>query len=125
MTLNFLGNGSYQKSISSHMYNSMSQSSSSRFIAIVCDLMVRKLLPIWVTFPTTQEGMRLIKEGFFLKWGMAGVIGAVDGTHVKIVAPASTDENHPPHLYIDRKGNHSINVMLVDITTIGRPYIYL
>lgn len=44
---------------------------------------------------------------------MRGIIGAVDGTHVEIVAPPITDVLHPPVVYINRKGKYSINVMLV------------
>jgi hypothetical protein len=29
------------------------------------------------------------------------------------MAPPSTDEDHPPHVYIDRLRQYSINVMLV------------
>ena len=40
--------------------------------------------------------------------GFAGVIGCIDGTHVRIQAP-SLYEN----VYVNRKGYHSINVQLV------------
>jgi hypothetical protein len=39
---------------------------------------------------------------FYEKYGLRGVIGAIDGTLVNITAPPSTDEDHPPHVYIDR-----------------------
>ena len=37
-----------------------------------------------------------------------GVIGYVDGTHVNIIAPTEHE-----HLFVDRRGNHSMNVQLV------------
>lgn len=40
-------------------------------------------------------------------------MGAIDGTHVEILAPPVADLNHPPHVYINRKGKYSINVMLI------------
>ena len=50
---------------------------------------------------------------FYRKYGVRGVIGAIDGTHVEIVAPPATDEENPPFVFINRKGRHSMNVMLV------------
>lgn len=44
---------------------------------------------------------------------MHGIIGAVDGTHIKITAPPITDEDYPPHAYRNKKELYSINVMLV------------
>ncbi|KAK4882999.1 hypothetical protein RN001_006318 [Aquatica leii] len=41
------------------------------------------------------------------------VVGAIDGTHVEIQAPPQTDEEHPPFVYLNRKGRLSINVMLI------------
>ncbi|XP_058840830.1 putative nuclease HARBI1 [Topomyia yanbarensis] len=49
-----------------------------------------------------------IKLGFYAKTGFPGVIGCVDGTHVSIIPPA-----RDKHLYYNRKGFHSLNVMLV------------
>ncbi|XP_067642467.1 putative nuclease HARBI1 [Eurosta solidaginis] len=42
------------------------------------------------------------------KHGIPSVIGCIDGTHVRIIAPA---ENK--HLYYNRKGYYSLNVMLM------------
>lgn len=43
------------------------------------------------------------------------MVGVIDGTHVDIIAPPVADIDHPPFVYINRKGKHSINVMLVCI----------
>jgi len=50
---------------------------------------------------------------FYEKWGCCGVLGVIDGTYVEIISPPVTDDNHPLFVYINRKGKHSINVMLV------------
>lgn len=112
ITLNFLGYGSYQKSLCGFSYNMMSQPSTSRCIELICTYIVR-LMPKYVKFPTTPEELAAVKQGFFDKKGIRGVIGAVDGTHVQIIAPSRTDDEHPPTTYIDRSGNYSINVMLI------------
>ncbi|CAL1672498.1 unnamed protein product [Lasius platythorax] len=44
---------------------------------------------------------------------MRGILGAIDGTHVEIIAPSVNNLEHPPFVYINRKGKHSINVMLI------------
>jgi len=43
---------------------------------------------------------------------MKGILGAIDGTHVEIIAPSVNDLD-PPFVYVNRKGKHSINVMLI------------
>jgi len=45
---------------------------------------------------------------------MPGIIGAIDGTHVEIIAPPNNNVD-PPFIFLNRKGKHSINVMLVSI----------
>ncbi|XP_067633779.1 putative nuclease HARBI1 isoform X2 [Eurosta solidaginis] len=49
------------------------------------------------------------KEYFFEKTGFPGVIGCVDGTHIKILAPRKQYQ----HLYYNRKGFFSLNAMIV------------
>ncbi|XP_054727491.1 putative nuclease HARBI1 [Anastrepha obliqua] len=48
-----------------------------------------------------------------------GIIGCVDGTHVKIVAPRKEVQ----HLYYNRKGFYSINAMIVCDHTMKITYI--
>ncbi|XP_046873620.1 putative nuclease HARBI1 [Hypomesus transpacificus] len=40
--------------------------------------------------------------------GFPNVVGAIDGTHVRLQAPSSDE-----HLYVNRKGYHSINVQAI------------
>lgn len=46
--------------------------------------------------------------GFYAVAGFPNVIGAIDGTHIPIIRP-TVDE----HLYVNRKGYHSVNVQCV------------
>ena len=48
------------------------------------------------------------KRNFFLRGGSPGVIGCVDGTHVRIQV-SSEDEA----VYVNRKGWHSVNVQAI------------
>lgn len=43
---------------------------------------------------------------------MPGILAALDGAHISIQAPPNDDEETPGYLYRNRKGYHSINVML-------------
>ena len=47
-------------------------------------------------------------EGFFQLGGFPGVVGAVDGTHIGLKPPG--DE---ARVYMNRKGNYSINVQVI------------
>lgn len=50
---------------------------------------------------------------FWINHRFPGAIGCIDCTHVAIISPPKNDENYPEHIYINRKGYHSINVQLV------------
>lgn len=112
-TLNFYGHGSYQRGIGSSSWNCLSQPMISRSIKTVSRLITDHLMDKWMKFPINNISKTSVKEGFYNKWGMRGVIGVIDGCHVEIIAPPMTDEDHPPFVYINRKGKHSINVMAI------------
>ena len=56
----------------------------------------------------TGDQMPDIKSSFEEEGGFSGIIGVVDGTHIRIRAP-----EHEPEAYINRKKFQSINVQLV------------
>lgn len=47
---------------------------------------------------------------FYKKFGWPGVLGCIDGTLVAIIRPSMHEER-----YYNRKGYHSLNVMIVSI----------
>ena len=47
------------------------------------------------------------KRAILFSGSFSGVIGAIDGTHIPIIAPAKDE-----HLFVNRKGFHSINVQV-------------
>ncbi|XP_076284711.1 uncharacterized protein LOC143211135 [Lasioglossum baleicum] len=65
------------------------------------------IAPRFITWPRGQVAVNVMQE-FEKSCGFPNVIGAIDGTHIKIRAP-SEDANS----YINRKGFHSINVQVI------------
>ncbi|XP_054755070.2 putative nuclease HARBI1 [Lytechinus pictus] len=62
-----------------------------------------------IKFPCTQEEVRDTQRRFFLLASFPNVVGAIDGTHVRINGvPLGAAE----HLFVNRKGFYSINVQL-------------
>ncbi|XP_054746643.1 putative nuclease HARBI1 [Anastrepha obliqua] len=68
----------------------------------------RRLPDGWIQFPVTAEEKSKIATAFYIKHKIPSVVGCVDGTNVKIIAPSENS-----HLYYNRKGYYSLNVMLV------------
>ncbi|XP_052260728.1 putative nuclease HARBI1 [Dreissena polymorpha] len=58
-----------------------------------------------IKFPTTDRHKSIIKQNFFKIAGFPSVIAAIDGTHVRIIAPHEHEEQ-----YVNRKHYHSVNV---------------
>lgn len=40
-------------------------------------------------------------------------MGVIDCTHIAITPPKKNDDTYPEHIYVNRKGYHSINTQLV------------
>ncbi|XP_067648044.1 putative nuclease HARBI1 [Eurosta solidaginis] len=66
-----------------------------------------------IEFPRTVEEEYIVKTGFFRKFGIKSTIGAIDCTHIAIVAPPSNNVERPLSQYLNRKGYYSINVEAV------------
>lgn len=107
--LRFFAEGGYQTGVGKDHDVGLAQSSFSKVLTEVLDVFGTYLCPRWVQFPTTQEEKAKIALSFYGKHKIPGVVGCVDGTHVRIIAPS---ENK--HLYYNRKGYFSLNVMLVE-----------
>lgn len=105
--LRFFAEGTYQKGVGRQVDVSLSQSTLSAVLSEVLDVFETCLCDRWIVWPTKDE-MQEIALSFYQKFKMPGVVGCIDGTHVKIVAPRSNK-----HLYYNRKGYYSMNVLLV------------
>lgn len=48
-----------------------------------------------------------------MKFGFPDVLGCVDGTHISIISPPVEHPIYPAASYYNRKGNTSINTLIV------------
>ncbi|VDL73941.1 unnamed protein product [Nippostrongylus brasiliensis] len=80
-----------------------SQSTVSRVIRDVSEVFWRRRNE-FILWPTEEE-QTAMSERFFDICRIPKVVGAIDGTHVKIIAPTESEDS-----YVNRKGYHSINV---------------
>lgn len=56
----------------------------------------------------TEAEIAASKQHFLQNFGIPGVVGCVDGTHIRITKP-----HKDPSLFYNRKGYFSINAMIV------------
>lgn len=85
--LRFYAEGGYQTGIGKDSDVSVAQCSVSKVLTEVTNIFEEHLCPRWITFSTTEESKRQIATAFYIKHGIPSVIGCVDGTHVRIIAP--------------------------------------
>lgn len=111
-TMRILAEGSYQKSAGNDFNIGLSQSSISKVLKECIDVMYDELCPRWIYFHMDEYERDEIKDYFYRKTGFPGVIGCIDGTHVKILPPREEER----FKYYNRKGFCSLNVTVVSIT---------
>lgn len=95
--------------VGSDAFSAISQPMICRYISKYSDVIVNHLSPIYIQFPRSNDNINAKKELFFQKYGLPGIIGVVDGTHVAVTALSHEIEN----AYMNRKGFHSINVQII------------
>ena len=71
-----------------------------------------------IQFPHTVAAQHHTKQGFYELAQFPNVLGAIDGTLINIKAP-TRDE----HLYVSRKGGHSLNVLAVCDSKLKYTYV--
>lgn len=72
-----------------------------RVVKVLCNLR-----SYFIKWPSQQE-CNETSERVRAMWHFPGVIGSVDGTHIRISAP-----NDQPDAYINRKGFHSLQLQV-------------
>ncbi|XP_054745868.1 putative nuclease HARBI1 [Anastrepha obliqua] len=105
--LRFFAEGGYHTGVGKDHDVGLAQSSFCKALADVLFIFEQYLCPRWIQFPETAEEKSKIAIAFYIKHKIPSVVGCVDGTHVEIIA---LSENS--HLYYNRKGYYSLNVML-------------
>lgn len=116
--LHFLAHGSYQKSVAQDRLTGMSQPALSRCIHEVINVIVNHLSNNFIKFPRNPVEIANVKNGFFRKHEIPGIIGCIDCTHVKIVTPSFFQLDNPPNVFMNRKNFYSINCQLIcDVNT--------
>lgn len=113
ITLRYLATGSFQLTTADTI--GISQPSASKCISSITRK-IASLAPNVITFPDEAEA-RTIQIGFYNLVPsrhpggkpFPGVIGAVDGTHVKVLAPGAPNRE----IFRDRKGEISLNIQAI------------
>ena len=104
IALQFYACGTFQRTVGDTI--KISQSSVSRIVNLVSTSLSRKLAE-FVRWPLNTD-IPNIQRGFFNIAGFPGIVGLIDGTHIRITAPSEHEEQ-----YVNRKNFHSINVQVV------------
>ncbi|XP_018359008.1 PREDICTED: putative nuclease HARBI1 isoform X3 [Trachymyrmex cornetzi] len=100
--------------IGKNIYMGVSQPTVSRNINEIIDIMSRpEIMNQWIKFPSTLAEFNELRTQFYRKFEFPGTIGCIDCTHIAIVPPAANNNVHPEHIYINRKGYHSITTQLI------------
>ena len=123
ITLRYLVTGDSMQTIS-FSYR-VGHSTVSGIIENTCAAIWNVLLPLYMSTPSTAAEWKRISQGFEQTWNFPHCIGAIDGKHVVMQAPACSGST-----FFNYKGTHSIVLMavcdahycftLVDIGDAGR-----
>ncbi|KAL0830132.1 hypothetical protein ABMA28_003589 [Loxostege sticticalis] len=105
--LSFYASGSNQRFIGASAHNKMHQVSVSNSMRAV-------------TLALNNEYFRRKYTVFYQKFGMPGVVGCIDGTHIAIVKPAEFEER-----FFNRKRYHSLNAQIVSTCLTPLLYFFL
>jgi hypothetical protein len=95
-----------------------SRGASHRYIMEVCAAIVKYLKPKYIHLPTDAE-CASIASATESKFGIPGVCGFIDGTHIPVKPPAKDRDS-----FINRKGYPSINVLAVCDHKMRFTYVY-
>lgn len=107
-TLRFLAEGSFQRSVGNDSVIAMHRTTVSKSLSKMIVILEKVLCQYWIKVPADLDYIQRSKHHFFEKFKIPGVIGCIDGTHIRIVKPGNQD-----YLYYNRKGYYSINAMIV------------
>ncbi|KAF9787681.1 hypothetical protein SFRURICE_020248 [Spodoptera frugiperda] len=109
VALSFYATGSYQRPIGDIGSHSISQPTVSVVIKEITALLnLPQIRAKYIKWPQSSSERRANVVKFYNKFGMPGVLGCIDCTHVAIIRPQEHEER-----YYCRKQYHSLNVQLI------------
>ena len=106
VALRFFASGSFLELVGDTV-GGIPKCTVSRIVSRVSTALARKENQ-FIRWPSTASERQEIKQGFLEKGGFPGVIGCIDGTHVRIQGPSAHESD-----FVNRKGFHSINVQAI------------
>lgn len=104
IALKTLGSGSFQNSAKDNI--NVSQPTVSLTLTRFLEALL-ECTADYIYMPTSQQQLNKNKLDFYEVAELPNVVGAVDGTHIPIIAPKNIE-----HLFVNRKNFHSINVQV-------------
>lgn len=107
-TLIFYGTGTYQRVVGQSYLACMSQTSISRSVHEVTNLIDLLLAEEFVKFPKNRNQRQQISDEFERIAGFPGIIGAIDCTFVSMIKSRTEEHN-----YVNRHQKHAKNVQIV------------
>lgn len=105
LTLRFFACGNFLVTVAD--YCGVSVATACRVVKKV-SIAIAKLSDAFIHMPTTKEEIMQSASEFYTLARFPKVIGAIDGTHVKIQSPGGDDAE----VYRNRKGYFSFNVQV-------------
>lgn len=113
--LMFLAKGSYQKNIGISSLYSVSQSTVSRNLHEIVDLIVTHVMPNEIRFPSTADEFNDLITGYRTKFNglMPEIWGVIDGSLISIVSPPKFSRLFAAQAYRTRKGFTGLNIVVI------------
>ena len=102
IALRFYASGNFLQVIGDTV--GVDKSTVSRAVHDVSQLLSAKQ-NMFIKWPTTAAVINENKNGFYWRRWFPGIIGCIDGTQIRIIAPRNNESD-----FVNRKGFHSINV---------------
>ena len=103
--LRYYACGSFQRVVGDGI--GIERSTVSRIVSRVT-IQLCNVKNMFIQFPHTQNDIVRSKQEFYEIAQFPNIIGAIDGTLINIVRPRRDE-----HLFVNRKGKHSLNVLAV------------
>ncbi|XP_039758659.1 putative nuclease HARBI1 [Pararge aegeria] len=117
--LSFYATGKYQKSIGGKTDPNITQYFVSTAVMQVTEAMNSPtIVKKYIHFPHLRNEREIIKNGFYMKYGIPNVVGCVDCMHVPIARPDDDQKKHFNKSYHSKKAqiicDSNMNILSVD-----------